>query len=93
VVFERPHTLLTKRQFARHARAAGLELEPGTRMLYRGSNIFMNGEASRAARPALPLLRKLANERALTPPFAIPPAALGPLYDWYSAGYVRLARE
>jgi hypothetical protein len=62
-------------------------------MLYRGGNIFINGEVSRCASSALPILKKLANERALAPPLTIPPAARGPLHDWYTAGYIRLARR
>jgi 50S ribosomal protein L16 3-hydroxylase len=89
VVFERPRAPLTKRQFEQRVHGAGVELAPGTRMLYRGAHVFINGEAIRAARPALPILEKLANDRVLAAG-AIAPAALDLLHDWYTAGYIRL---
>jgi hypothetical protein len=38
------------------------------------------------------VFRKLANERALTPPFIMPPEARQPFYDWYAAGYIQITR-
>ncbi len=61
-------------------------------MLYRAGNIFINGEVVDMRGPGHELLRKLANARELAPPFAIPPAARAPLHDWYTAGYIQLAR-
>jgi 50S ribosomal protein L16 3-hydroxylase len=92
VTFERPRALLAPTEFERHARKVGVKLTPATRMLYRGETLFVNGEASRCARSALPILKKLANERELTPPFTIPRAARDPLHDWYAAGYLQLTR-
>jgi 50S ribosomal protein L16 3-hydroxylase len=92
VVFQRPRAQLDAADFERRARQNGVQLAPGTRMLYRGREIFINGEPARYASAALPLLKRLANERELTPPFTIPPAARGALHDWYAAGYLRLTR-
>jgi 50S ribosomal protein L16 3-hydroxylase len=92
VVFERPRAPLAVREFERRARAVGLELMPATRMLYDSGNIFINGEMNRWPSSARRLMKKLANDRALVPPFTIPPAARGPLHDWYAAGYIRLTR-
>jgi 50S ribosomal protein L16 3-hydroxylase len=90
VTFSRPRPPLAPAEFERHARTRGLELAPATRMLYRDRSLFINGEVAACARPALLTLRKLANERALTPPFVMPAEARQAFYDWYAAGYIRL---
>jgi 50S ribosomal protein L16 3-hydroxylase len=92
VTFTRPRSALAVGAFERRARKHGIELAPATRMLYRHRSLFINGEVVACARPALPVFRKLANERALTPPFVMPAEARKPLYDWYAAGYIRLTR-
>jgi 50S ribosomal protein L16 3-hydroxylase len=92
VTFTRPRSPLSAGEFERRARKQGVALAPATRMLYRDRSVFINGEAAACAPSTLPLFRKLANERVLTPPFVMPPQARQPLYDWYAAGYIQLTR-
>jgi 50S ribosomal protein L16 3-hydroxylase len=90
VTFERPRGPLPTGEFERHARKHGLKLSPATRMLYSKRKVFVNGEVATCAASARPILEKLANERSLRPPVAIPSAARGLLHDWYTAGYIQL---
>jgi 50S ribosomal protein L16 3-hydroxylase len=86
VVFERPAHPLSAAQFARAVRARGLELVPATRMLYRGRDVFINGERVSAA--ATRMLAKLADARELGPPLTVDAATGRLLYGWYLAGYI-----
>lgn len=89
VVFEHPQPRLSLAAFERSAHRDGLTLALATRMLYRGKRIFLNGEVNELHRDSA-LLRTLADEREVTPRLTLSsePALL--LYDWYSAGYIRL---
>jgi len=70
--------------------AGALRLDRRTRMLYRGRELFINGE--RAPVPASPLLRRLADERRLD--CAAPacrrasPAERGCLVQWLDNGWL-----
>ncbi|HMN79569.1 MAG TPA: hypothetical protein PKA20_06525 [Burkholderiaceae bacterium] len=72
-----------------------VELDPRTRMIYRGRSVFINGE--RFAPPAAALLRRLADDRRLDA--EVLRRALGDgtldetlvdhLYRWWAAGWLR----
>ena len=88
VVFERPARPAAERAFAAQAARRGVRLALHTRMLYRGSTFFINGEAHRTDAPAARLLARLADRRALPPQPRLDREAAGLLYQWYRAGYV-----
>jgi 50S ribosomal protein L16 3-hydroxylase len=88
VVFERPARPLAPAAFARAIERRGVELVLSSRMLYRGRDIFINGELVRAAAAALHMLAQLADARELAPPLHLDAAARHLLYEWYLAGYI-----
>lgn len=92
VVFARPRPALGRAAFARRARRSGLRLAPATRLLYHGSSIFINGESAACPATALPLVKKLANDRELAGPIALSPEASRLMHEWYSAGYIQPTR-
>jgi len=90
VVFGRPRPALGRAAFARRAGANGLKLAPATRVLYRGSSIFINGELVACPATALPQVKKLANDREVVGPVALSPETLQLMHEWYAAGYIQL---
>lgn len=88
VVFERPAPRLTPAAFVREIERRGVELALSTRMLYRGRDIFINGERFRAGAAAAHTLAKLADARELAPRLHFDAAASELLYEWYLAGYI-----
>lgn len=94
VVFATPRTVLTLAAFAGRAARGGVRLALASRMLFRGREVFINGEMY--AMHTLPaddrgLLMRLANRREL-PPGALQREGevLALLYGWYRAGYVEV---
>lgn len=71
---------------ARH----GVRLDLRTQLLYDDRHVFMNGTGSRWPESGVPLLQRLANERALPrePVARATPEALRVMYDWYRDGYL-----
>ena len=61
-------------------------------MLYRGRDIFINGERVRAGTAAFRTLAKLADARELPPQRAPGAPTRQFLYDWYVAGYISIKR-
>jgi len=82
VAFAPPRRPLARAAFARRLRREAVALDLRTQMLYRGAQLYVNGEPPVPARG----LRALADRRR-----ALVPAARGDLiYDWYRAGYLHL---
>ncbi|MCX7960293.1 MAG: cupin domain-containing protein [Burkholderiales bacterium] len=66
-------------------------LDARSRMLYRGAQVFLNGESYRVARRQRAPLARLADRRR-APGRLLARAGLAPLvYDWYGAGWLHLA--
>lgn len=93
VVFERPAPPLTPVAFAREMERRGVELAASSRMLYRGRDVFMNGERFGAGAGAARTLAKLADNRELAPRVRLDAAARQRLYEWYLAGYIAIKRH
>jgi 50S ribosomal protein L16 3-hydroxylase len=91
IVFSRPRPALDPATFTRRARKDGLRLAPATRLLYRGSTFFINGDSVPCPRSALPLIRNLANDRTLAPPVTLSAEASRLMHEWYGAGYIELS--
>jgi 50S ribosomal protein L16 3-hydroxylase len=88
VVFERPVRPLPAALFARSVRRSGVRLALTTQMLFRGRNVFINGERHALGARAAKLLTRLADRRSLAPPLAPDAEAAAQLYQWYRAGYI-----
>jgi 50S ribosomal protein L16 3-hydroxylase len=91
VFFQRPRRALDRTRFAGRIAASGVELDPKTQMLYRGREFYVNGAACTTGRAAARILRRLADRWRLEPGRAVNSEAVGWLYRWYRAGYVRIA--
>ncbi|MGH8699623.1 MAG: JmjC domain-containing protein [Burkholderiales bacterium] len=90
VLFTRPSRPLTEGAFSARTAQSGVRLAAPTRMLFRGSTLYINGEAHALAAPAVRRLSRLADRRAL-PPLARPDReTIHSLYQWYRAGYIEL---
>jgi 50S ribosomal protein L16 3-hydroxylase len=90
VVFDPPDPAMTRSRFLARARHSGLKLDRRTQMLYDAQRAFINGNVANMRTLSGPLLRALANDRALA---ATSCAALdGPMADllhqWYCDGYL-----
>jgi 50S ribosomal protein L16 3-hydroxylase len=98
VFFVPPRPAHAPARFRAAARARGLQLDLKSRLLYDGKDLAINGELQRAS-GATPLLRRLANTGALGGAHlsSVPARGAEPfwalLYDWYRAGWVRLAAK
>lgn len=93
VVFDRPVRPILEGQFGARLARGGVRLAPQTRMLFRGNNLFINGETHSASAPAAQLLSRLADRRSLPPQRRVDRESIGLLYQWYRAGYVTLGVE
>ena len=93
VVFTRPRAPLAPARFASRSRARGLRLDPRTRMLFRGSDYFVNGEHVESRRRDLGLLSRLANERSLPPAQRVSGPLARLLHSWYLAGWLRVGER
>ena len=89
VVFRRPRSPLSRAAFAAGIGRQGVHLAAQTRMLYRGSTVFINGEAVTSGM-AMSLLAGLADRRFLPPRARMSRATGDLLYRWYQAGYISL---
>jgi 50S ribosomal protein L16 3-hydroxylase len=90
VFFSPPAPPLSAASFCAAARRRGVRLDRRTQLLYDDRHVFVNGSACRWPATGAPMLRRLANERAL-PRDAVAratPAVLRLLYDWYCDGYL-----
>lgn len=93
IFFDPPARPLSLAKFHQAVEKKGLHLSLKSQLLFAGERLFMNGEEVSAKGTALKLLSRLADERVLSGPMALPPAAGEMLYDWYQAGYVLLGER
>lgn len=94
VWFDPPPTLLSASGFSGAATREGLRLDRRSRMAWRGSEVFLNGEPFQAPAGARRWLRRLADRRMLTPAQCLKalgaPALAELLRDWHAAGWLQL---
>jgi 50S ribosomal protein L16 3-hydroxylase len=94
VWFDPPPNLLSVSGFSGAATREGLRLDRRSRMVWRGSEVFLNGEPFQAPSAARRWLRRLADRRMLTPAECLnalgAPALAELLRDWYGAGWLQL---
>lgn len=93
VVFDRPCRALSAAKFADALMLRGAVLDRRSRMLSSRGLIAINGEILPVARSANALMRRLADRRGLLPAEAAraPEKMRATLYEWYLAGWLRLA--
>lgn len=87
VFFTAPDKPLTEKTFARRLASRGLQLNAKTRLLFSGTQFFINGEDFIATGPERKHLMQLADSRAL-PGGDYGNALTELFYDWYLAGWV-----
>jgi 50S ribosomal protein L16 3-hydroxylase len=94
VWFDPPLTQLSASGFSGTATREGLRLDRRSRMAWRGSEVFLNGEPFQVPAAARRWLRRLADRRMLTPAECLKALAAPPLAellrDWYAAGWLQL---
>jgi 50S ribosomal protein L16 3-hydroxylase len=93
VFFTPPARPLAAAEFARRCASAGLRLDPRTQLLYRGRQVFLNGEAFSADAEDMKTLRLLADRRALPAAPDLDPALIDSLYQWYLDGFLLFGAE
>jgi 50S ribosomal protein L16 3-hydroxylase len=87
VFFDPPERPAAAATFRRRLAAQGVRLDARSIMLYRDGAFYMNGDRIEAERGLAPLLRQLADRRAL-PPGEYDESFGDLLYDWYRSGYL-----
>jgi 50S ribosomal protein L16 3-hydroxylase len=90
VFFTPPSNPATEREFAGRIKEGQLQLNLRSRMLCRGKNIFLNGDAYTAEAAACRALGKLADHLVLPMGEELDDEALALLYTWYLYGYVEI---
>jgi len=95
VFFTGPAKPLVMGKFADAAVKKGVSLSRKTLMLYRGKNVFINGESFAVGREDKAALEVLANERALggEAVAAASEDVLDALYTWYQDGWLELGGQ
>jgi 50S ribosomal protein L16 3-hydroxylase len=63
-------------------------LDPRTRLLFSGTEFFINGEATAVPAAARVMLRRLADSRRLSNPIDAPAEFWTVIHPWYLEGYV-----
>lgn len=94
IVFDPPRRM-TKQKFQDQLAKTGLRLDLKSQMLMHGSKVFINGESVEVEQATLPLLRKLADDRALPAIRAVEASmaqVIELLWLWHSAGYLQFDR-
>lgn len=89
VFFDVPAQPLTRAAFTRRARSRGVALHAKSRLLFAGTRFFINGESFTPHSDERDALRRLADRRALSAPYAASLDAR--FFDWYEAGWLELA--
>ncbi len=92
VFFTPPSSPITQQEFAYQVKEGKLQLNLKSRMLCRGKNIFLNGDAYTAGAAACTLLGRLADHLALPMVEELDDEALALLYPWYLYGYVEIVK-
>ena len=87
VFFDPPARPMAPAAFARAVARHGVRLDARSQFLFRGRAFFMNGERVEASATMLPILRRLADRRALAP-FRADEELLSLLSLWHQAGYL-----
>jgi 50S ribosomal protein L16 3-hydroxylase len=92
VFFTGPAKPLTVGKFGDAVMKKGLVLSRKTQMLYRGKNVFINGESFGVGKADKATLEALANNRRLEPEefAAASDDVLEALYTWYQDGWAEL---
>ena len=90
VFFQAPARLLSERVFASRLLQRGVRLDSKTRLLFSGTQFFVNGEDFGATGPERRALIALADTRAL-PAGNYGEALTGLFYDWYGSGWLHIA--
>jgi 50S ribosomal protein L16 3-hydroxylase len=93
VVFARPNRPVTERAFATRVMRGGVRLSAPTRMLFRGAELYINGESHRLAASGARQLARLADRRWLPSQAHLDRESLGLLYRWYRAGYLTIGHD
>lgn len=96
VWFDGPERPLTDAAFKRASTASGVRLDRCTRMAWRGTRLFVNGECIDAQTGIRRWLKRLADERSLSAAdagAALEHAALADLLrDWHEAGWLLIGK-
>jgi 50S ribosomal protein L16 3-hydroxylase len=87
VFFTAPDKPLARKNFARRVASQGLHLSAKTRLLFSGTQFFVNGEDFVATGAERKHLMQLADSRKL-PAGEYGEALIGLFYDWYLAGWL-----
>ncbi len=92
VFFTGPEAPLAAGRFAQAAAKKGVTLSRKTQMLYRGKNVFINGESFAIKRADKAALETLANDRKLdgAAVAAASEDVMEALYAWYTDGWLEL---
>lgn len=93
VFFTPPRAPLSRAVFVRQACRKGVVLDPKSRMLYNGAEIFLNGEPEVMEPVLAKHLRILADVGSMQPTSTLEDALLERLYAWYRAGFLHLCPE
>ncbi len=89
VFFRPPARPLGAKAFASRLAKNGLKLDSKTRLLFSGTQFFVNGEDFGATGPERRALMQLADTRTL-PPADYGEALTGLFHDWYTAGWAHV---
>lgn len=89
VVFDPPAKRSGKKAFASRLARRGIRLDARTRLLFSGTQFFINGEVFGATGPERRALMQLADNRSL-PAGNYGEALTGLFYDWYTAGWAHV---
>lgn len=94
VWFDPPDSRTPPVRLAARAQREGLRLDRRTRMAWRGTGLFANGEPIQAAAPARRWLRRLADLRALSAADCraalSDPALVALLHRWHESGWLHV---
>ncbi len=93
VRFHPPARPLPPARFAARAAAAGVRLDPRTRLLAGKRGWYLNGEPVQAPRAWRAPLMQLADQRAMAGLRAAPAALIAQLHQWYLLGYLHPGRS
>jgi 50S ribosomal protein L16 3-hydroxylase len=90
VFFDPPAAPMTLAMFRKRAAKHGVRLDLRSQLLYDDTHVYVNGTAMPSPRNGREALRRLADDRALSPNAAarLSPATAAILYNWYRDGYV-----
>ena len=93
IFFDTPERPLNAAKFRQTVQKYGVALNLKSQMLCHGGWIFINGEAHQPEQCDYPLLRTLADERALPASPGCSTEAIDMLYQWYLNGYISLSKR